>query len=92
MMADLRPAHALPDSIAEADWKTAGDPSSPERDRFVESPTPSDEVEEEKKEQAKIEIATGTPDNSTVDQLKETAGDQPLTVHLHDSKFLNTGV
>jgi len=92
MMADLRPAHAFSDSIAETDWRTAGDPPSLERDHFVESPIPSAEVDEEKKEQAKIEIATWTPDNSTVRQLEETADEQRLTVHLHDSNILNTGV
>jgi hypothetical protein len=51
-------------------------PSSPERD---------DSPEE-------IEIATPAHGSSTANQSKATADEQPLVVHLHDSKILNTGV
>jgi hypothetical protein len=67
-------------------------PSSFERSALVESPTLSDEVTEGEKEKAELEIATETHDNSTVNQLEETADEQLLAVHLHDSKILNTGV
>jgi hypothetical protein len=63
--------------------------ASCERDHPVESPTLG---EEEKKEQAEIETAAGGHDNSTVNQSKETADEQLITVHLHGSKILNTGV
>ena len=67
-------------------------PSSLETDNLVGSPTPSEEVKEEQKEQEKREIAAEAHDSSTVNQIKETADEQPLTVHLHGSNILNTGV
>jgi len=66
--------------------------ASCERDHPVALPTHSEEVTEGKKEQAGIGAAAGTPDSSTVRQSKETADEQLLTVHLHGSKILNTGV
>jgi hypothetical protein len=65
-------------------------PSSPERDDSIESETLGDQVIEEEKEQEKLEIATHG--NLAANQSKETADEQPLTVHLHGSKILNTGV
>jgi hypothetical protein len=67
-------------------------PSSPEREDSAESPTPSDEVINGGKEQEKIEASNETPGNSTVNPLNETADEQLLTVHLHGSRILNTGV
>jgi hypothetical protein len=67
-------------------------PSSPERDDSVESSTLSDEVKEEAKEQETIELATEANDNSTANPFEETADEQLLTVHLHGSRILNTGV
>lgn len=67
-------------------------PSSLEADNLGESPTLSDEVKEEPKEQEKREIAAEASDSSTVSQIEETANESPLTVHLHGSKILNTGV
>ena len=67
-------------------------PSSLEADNWVESPTLSAEGKEAQKEQEKREIAAEANDSSTVNRIEETANEPPLTVHLHGSKILNTGV
>ena len=67
-------------------------PFSNGRGISVELPTLSDEVKEEKRQKEKKGISIETHDNSTANQLKETADERLLTVHLHGSKILNTGV